>query len=113
MTTKKPKKIGEKEKISSVQTEIDAERVKGADSVKGAEQIKRVGATAGVGSAGGVRKRQSTRIMSMQEREALFAMISEEAEKMQAEGLLPQGRKALVADAVKMAIDSAIIDEEE
>ena len=96
--------------------------VRGPSSTKSVEateeigQVGKVKKAEGVGSArgaGAVGRRSNTRIMSLQEREDLFKMIHEEADKIFGKSGLPNSQRQIVEEAVKMAIDSALIDEDE
>jgi hypothetical protein len=48
--------------------------------------------------------------MSLAEREQLFQMVDQEAKKLFGDAISSEKRK-LVEDAVKMAIDSGLVDE--
>lgn len=103
------KKIGDK-KIGSVQSTDETTRVKGADTVGSVDKVKGATAVGGVGSVGAVGKRKATKVMSLAEREQLFNMINEEADKLFKD--MPEERRKVVSDAVKMAVDSGIVDDE-
>lgn len=111
--TKKPGKIGGKGKVGQVTSTEDTSAVKETGAVGGANAVGRVGGIGGVGGTQGVRKRQSTRVMSAAERQAIFDLIKQEADSMMKEGLLSKNNRAVVEDAVKMAVDLAIVDEDE
>ena len=51
--------------------------------------------------------------MSFEERETILRMVQEETQKLIKEGTLPMGKAAVVADAVKMAIDSGLIEKDD
>lgn len=103
------KKIGDK-KIEGVQSSQQTEKVSGAETVTGVTGVKGAESISGVGAVGGVSKRRNTRVMSAAERTQLFQMINEEAEKLFGE--MPEEQKKVVTDAVKMAINTGIIEEE-
>lgn len=105
------KKIGDK-KIGGVKSTKETSSVEGAEAVSGVTGIKPTAAVGGVRGAGGVGRRRATRTMTPEERQQLFNMISEEAEKMFGAEGLPAGHKEVVQQAVKMAVDAAIIDED-
>ncbi len=102
-------KIGGK-KISSVQGTESAKKIDSLDSVESVDKVRAAQSIGGVGAVGGVGKRQGTRIMSAAERQQLFDMVQDEADKLFKD--LPAERRKLVSDAVKMAIDSGSIEEE-
>ena len=110
------KKIGDK-KVTSVKSS-EVKETGGAEQIKESSTVGQVGkvqgatGVAGAGSVGAVGKRRATRVMSYAEREEYFRMVEEEAEKMFAgSGMTPEKQK-LVAQAVKMAIDSGLTEEQ-
>ncbi len=110
------KKIGDK-KVAPVKAG-DVKSTEAADQVTGSGEVGAVGAvkgTGGVGSAsaasGSTSKRRATTVMSFAEREQLFQMVTEEATKMFAGTQMSDEKQKLVAEAVKMAIDSGLLDE--
>ena len=105
------KKIGDK-KISGVTSTTEAEGVQGTQSVTGIAGIRPTTGVRGVGGASGIGRRRATRLMSSAEREQLLNMINEEAEKLESQGILPRGQKETVSKAVRMAVESGIVDDE-
>ncbi len=59
------------------------------------------------------RARRPTRPMTAAERDHLFQLVREEADKMFGQDGLPHSKRSTVEGAVRMAIDSAIIKEDE
>ena len=59
------------------------------------------------------RARRPTRPMTAAERDHLFRLIHEEADKMFGEDGIPPAKRETVEGAVRMAIDGAIVDEEQ
>ena len=109
------KKIGDKKvtgiKSSEVGSAEEAKGIKGAGEVGAVGAVKgtgAVGATGGAGSISGNGSR-ATRVMSYAEREKIFKMVSEEAEKIFAKSKVSGEKQKLVADAVRMAIDSGLV----
>ena len=105
------KKIGDK-KVTGVKSTKETSGVEGTEAVSGVADIK---ATAGVG---GVRRTgtvgvRTTRTMTLAEREELLKLVNEEADKLFADGALPQSRRKAVESAVKMAIDAGLLPEDE
>lgn len=92
---------------------------RGTSAVESSKSVK----TSKVGSSSQVEKtekkvaagraRRPTRPMTSAEREHLFSLIQEEADKMFGPEGLPQSQRATVETAVKMAIDSSLIEEGE
>ena len=106
------KKIGDK-KISGVQSTTETKSVEGTESVSSVGSIKPASSVGGVGSAMRVSRRRATCIMSSQERDQLFQMITEEADKLVSEGILPKGQKDVLSRAVQKAVDVGFVDEED
>ena len=106
------KKIGDK-KLGGIKGATEAQ---GIDSTKAIGNIGAVKPTTGVGGvkgAGAIGKRRTTRIMTMEERQQLLNMINEEAEKIFSAGILPESKKDVVTQAVRMAVDASIAGPEE
>jgi hypothetical protein len=99
---KKLDKIGGLEKTRRI---IDPQAIKGVEQI---DATHSVGATQAVGSA---RKRRPTRLMDLADREELLKIVEEEANKIFAAGTLPESKRSLVTEAVKMALDSGLLDE--
>jgi hypothetical protein len=74
------------------------------DKVKGATAIRGVSGVQGVRGTGGVSS------ISFEQREKLFSMVTEEAEKLAAQGFIPKNQRDVVEQAVRMIIDSALVD---
>ena len=106
------KKIGDK-KVSTVKSAGELGKVQSADTVSEVKSIKGAASVGGVESVTGISKRRPTRVMSLAERDHLFAMIQEEAEKIFAGGQLSDEQKKVVTSAVKMAVDSSLVEGEE
>lgn len=106
------KKIGDK-KIGGVESTREMTKVEGTEGVSGVEGVKKTSGVSGVGGVQGVSKRRPTRVMSFAEREQLFSMIQEEADKMFANANLSEEQRKVVTDAVKMAVDAGIVGDED
>lgn len=81
---------------------VESSKVGGVDQVKGTEKrdsAKKIG--------------RNTRILTPEQKEQLFALIEEEAEKMFGDDGLPEAKKKTVKGAVKMAIEAGMMTEEE
>lgn len=70
-------------------------------------EVHRVGATEAQAPTRSIRR--PTRPMTAAEREVLFKLVQEEAEKMFAESSLPPDKRQKVETAVKMAIDGGLL----
>jgi len=104
------KKISKKGKIGGIESTDKAGEVAGTGAVGEVQNVKATSAVSGVGKADGITRRGPTRIMSMQERQELLRLIDEEAEKMFGPGA-DKEKKAAVVNAVKMAVDAGIEEE--
>lgn len=103
------KKIGDK-KLSGVKQTTQATQVAGAEAVTSVTSVKpasSIGSIKGPGAIGG--RRRPTRLMTIEERQQLLQMVSEEADKMFNSGLLPAEKKEIVTKAVKMTVDAGIL----
>ena len=102
-------------KPSAVKPTDTTKEVAGTEAVSEVGQISGVKATEavkGAKGAGSVGKRRMTRTITVEEREHLFRVVQEEAEKMFGNNDAGRARKKTVTDAVKMAIDAGLIGEE-
>ena len=77
--------------------------------------VKQVGKTSAIDNVKAVsgNARGSTRVMTAAEREKLFKMVNEEAEKLFGDSGIPQSQRQAIEDAVKYTLDAAIIDDNE
>ena len=106
------KKIGDK-KIGGVQSTTETRGVGATSGVEGVGGVKSITGIGGVGSTSRVGRRRTTKILSAADREHLFKMINEEAEKLFGASGMSSGERTVLADAVKMSIDAGIVDEDE
>jgi hypothetical protein len=106
------KKIGDK-KLTGVKSTTQASEVAGAEAIGGIGSIKPTSGVGGIKGPGAIGKRRPTRVMTVEERQQLLNMISEETEKMFSSGVLPPRKKEVVAKAVKLAVDASLISKEE
>ena len=104
------KKIGGKPPSRKPQETAPVQPTKTVSSTKVGEVGQVGGATAkgAAGKAGGPSGR-----ISAEQREQLFQMIDEEADKLFGKGGLPEEKKSSIKGAVRMVIDAGIVDEEE
>lgn len=96
-------------KLGKVKTPEATDEVSGTKGAEGVSGVKNVGGVGRVGAAGRVKGQRATRVMTKAERDKLFGMIQEEAEQLF--GNSPQ--REVVEQAVKMAIDASLVDEDE
>ena len=107
------KKIGDKSKVSQIKSTQEAHGVQRTEAISGIGSVKATSAIGGVKGAGAIGQRRMTKIMTPAERAQLFQMINEEAEKLTQDGAILPRQKEVISKAVKMAIDSGIIDDAE
>lgn len=100
------------DKIGGVKNLKEADAVKKAEAVNEVSEVEKTEASEKVIKVRSA-KTKNTRVISAKEREKLFTMINEEADKMFESGALPKGQKEIVSKAVKQVIDASIIDDED
>lgn len=103
-------KIGDK-KIGGVNTTRETSQVDRAQEVGGVEETRAIGQVRGAGSVGD--RRRPTRVMTAEEREKFFKMVDEEADRLFGSNALSPKRRELVKQAVKMAVDSGLLPEDD
>lgn len=101
---KKVDKIGASDATKRVKS---TEAVSDVEKVKGASAISRVAGVAGVGATSSIGK------ISLEQREKLMGIVTEEAAKLAAQGVIPKSQKEIVEQAVKMVIDATLIEASE
>jgi len=84
--------------------------VKATHSVSEVEKVKGASAVKGVSGVSGVKQASSVGSIRFEQREKLFSMIAEEAEKLAAQGIIPSNQREVVEKAVQMVIDAALLD---
>lgn len=99
-------------KIGAVKGTTGTKGVQGAEEVGSVSGVKPASAVGGVRGAGAV-KRRPTRLMSSAERDNLFRMIDEEADKLFADSNISEEKKQVLKSAVRMAVDAGIPVEDE
>jgi len=100
-------------KVTGVSSAGQAKSVEGTESVGGVGGIKATSAVGGVRGAGAVSGTRLTRNMTLAEREELFRMIDQEADKLFAESGMTPAKRKVVESAVKMAIDAGLISDDD
>lgn len=102
-----------KKKVGEVSETSSTKEVQKSQAIQTIGKTASVGSVGGVGGVGAIGKRGSTRLMSASEREELFKMITEEADKLFAKSGLPAEQREAIEEAVKMTIDASLVDDEE
>jgi hypothetical protein len=102
----------DKDKIGGIKSTKATEDIKGTTGVSDVSGVKGASSIGSIGGAGDASKRRSTRVMTLEEREELFKIVKEEASSLFGKSGIPKEKQAVLEDAVKMAIDSGLLDEE-
>ena len=112
MSDDKKNKIGDKKigRVDVTKQTADIEKTGAVDQVSSVKGASSIGS---VGRAGGISKRGGTRTMTLAEREQLFSIINEEADKLFSDGSPLAGQKNMLKKAVEMAVDSGLVDDDE
>lgn len=93
--------------VERAQKSSSIKQVESVDEVTRVTKTERVGKARGSSSVGG-----ATQKLLYEDREKLLSLVDEEAEKLFEKSNLPEGQKKVIRDAVKMAIDGSLLDEE-
>jgi hypothetical protein len=96
--------------VKSTSSTSEVDKAQHVDSVKGVKATSTIGAIGGVGAVG---TRRATRTMTLEEREQLFKLIDDEAGKVFAHSGLSKEKRELVQNAVKMAVDSGLLEKKD
>lgn len=108
-------KIGDndgKKKVGEVSKSTSTKEVQKSQAIQNVDKTSSVGNVGGVGSVGAIGKRGTTRLMSFNEREELFKMISQEADKLFSKSGLPPEQREAIEEAVKMTIDASLTEDD-
>lgn len=100
-------------KIGGVKGTKVTTAVEGTELVGSVTGVKATTGVGGVSGAGAVEKRRPTRTMTLAEREELFQMIDEEADKLFGDAGMTSAKRELVKTAVRMAVDAGILPEDD
>ena len=103
------KKKGKVGGVSGTDTTRNIDKAAGVSEV---QEVKKTESVTGASRAGAVGRRKLTRTMSASERDALFSMIDEEADKLFGSSGMSEETKEVARQAVKMAVDAATLDED-
>ena len=100
-------------KIGGVKSTKQTQDVDATKRVGDVSGIKSATGISSIGGAGDATKRRATREMSFEEREELFKMVKEEATSLFGKSGISKEKQTILEDAVKMAIDSGLLDSNE
>ncbi len=98
----KENKVGKVGASQSTKGVKSTEAVSDVDKVKATSAVGRVSAVSGVGAAGAIGK------ITLDQRDRLMSIVSEEAAKLAAQGVIPHNQREIVEQAVKMVIDASL-----
>jgi hypothetical protein len=98
----KDKKVGKVGASDSTKGVRSTEAVSDVDKVKATSAVGRVSAVSGVGGAGAIGR------ITLDQRDRLMSIVSEEAAKLAAQGVIPNNQREIVEQAVKMVIDASL-----
>lgn len=99
------------EGIKGISASDATKAVKATHSVSEVEKVKGASAVKGVSGVAGVKQASGVGTIRFEQREKLFSMITEEAQKLAAQGIIPKNQREVVEKAVQMVIDAALLDE--
>jgi hypothetical protein len=99
-------------KSSAVKPTDNTKEIAGTGAISEVGEVTGVRATSAVAGStgvGSVGSKRGTRAISFEEREQIFKVVQEEAEKIFGQTGMSESRKKTVTEAVKMAIDAGLI----
>lgn len=99
--------------IKGVSASDATKGVKATHSVSEVEKVKGASAVKGVSGVSGVKQASGVGSIRFEQREKLFSMIAEEAQKLAAQGIIPKNQREVVEKAVQMVIDAALLDHQD
>ena len=106
--------MGDKRDKDNVKGISKTQKATSVSKVDDVEEVTKIQKTGAVQRSGAVSKtNEGTQRLRYQDREKLFGMVEEEALNLFRNSKLPEEQKRLIREAVKMAIDSALIEEED
>lgn len=108
MTDKKDKKGT----INGVNKAGSAKGVKATESISEIDKVREATAVQGVSGISGIRGTSGVGAIRFDQRDKLYTMISQEADKLAAQGIIPKSQREVVEKAVQMAIDAALVEDD-
>ncbi|MCB0328872.1 MAG: hypothetical protein KDD70_04395 [Bdellovibrionales bacterium] len=100
-----------KKGVTGIEKARKSSSIKQVESVEEVSKIGKVESVRGAGRAGAAAG--LTPNIRYVDRDKLIGMVTEEAEKLFANSKLSADKKKIITEAVKMAIDSSLVPEEE
>jgi len=106
-------KVGSVGSMSKTDAVEKARKISEAETVDAVSKVKSAKAVQSIASNQGISGRRSTASMSPEERQKLLRMIDEEADKLEASGLIPKNKKKIIQGAVSMSVKTTWNEEED
>jgi hypothetical protein len=100
-------------KIGGVSSSGSAKGIKATESIGGVDKVKEASAVKGIAGIAGVGKSGARGNISFEQRTKLLSIVTEETEKLIAQGVIPKSQREVVEQAVKMVIDASLIENNE
>lgn len=100
-------------KIGGVTSSGSTKGVKATDSVSEVGKVKEAAAVKGVAGVHGVGKAGALGSISYEQRAKLMTIVTEETERLIAQGVIPKNQRDVVEQAVKMVIDASLLEPSE
>jgi hypothetical protein len=100
-------------KIGGISSSGSTKGVKATESVGEIDKVKETSAVKGVAGVSGVGKTGALGNVSFDQRAKLLSIVTEETEKLIAQGIIPKSQRDVVEQAVKMVIDASLIENNE
>lgn len=101
-----------KGKVGGIRSTTTTQSVEKTTAVGDVEKVEKAKAVTSVRGAGAVGKAGRVGTLTLAQRQVLFQMIDEESEKLFGKSNLPLEHRKIVETAVKMAVDTALVDDD-
>jgi len=98
------------DEIKRVSASDSTKRVKATDSVSEIDKVQGASSVKGVSGVSRVKQASGVSSIRFDQREKLFSIAREEAQKLVAQGIIPQSQREVVERSVQMVIDAALLD---
>ncbi len=97
-------------KPESVRSTTSTGKVRKTNSITGVKGVERASSVKSVSKVSSVNEPARTSSLDFSKRDKYFSMISEEAEKLVKEGVIPKSSQEVIERAVQMAIDASLLE---
>lgn len=98
-------------KIGGIKSTKRMSEIDSTQSVSEIDEVKKTSSVKAVGKVKNSTLNHTRRTLNIEEREKIFKLIEEEADRLFPENSMSNDKKQAIKDAVKMAIDAGILDE--